>query len=482
MNKESKLCRLFAAPADGGRIFRNGLYSTAILAAAVVLVILINLIVQAIPTTYTEFDLSEGGLYTLSDTSVQVAEGLTQDVTIYYLCETGSEDAIITRLLDQYAASSSHIHWEQKDPALYPTFASQYGAEQVSGGSLILDAGTGSDVLDAVDFYVYDYSDYYNYSVRFDGEQQITSSLYRLTSGEASQAYYTTNHGERSLSDTLVDALEAQNIQPQELNLLSSTIPEDCDLLIINCPASDFTGPEGAVDEIGMLEEYLAAGGKVLLTTDAYYSTPNLDAVMAEFGLSRVDGLIVEGDANHSLYGYSYYLLPDYAITTESTALDGLDTSAYLLLQMAQGIQITQNNSVTAEPLLTTSSAAYSKTAGYEMTTTDKEEGDIDGPFNLAVWAQNDTTGAQVIWVGCSNMDDDTLYMSVPGNCDFLVGCAASLTGQSSDILIDAKALEADQLTIPAGTATVVGLVFLLAVPAGLLIAGAVVTIRRRRR
>ena len=482
MNKESKLRRLFAAPADGGRIFRNGLYSTAILAAAVVLVILINLIVQAIPTTYTEFDLSEGGLYTLSDTSVQVAEGLTQDVTIYYLCETGSEDAIITRLLDQYAASSSHIHWEQKDPALYPTFASQYGAEQVSGGSLILDAGTGSDVLDAVGFYVYDYSDYYNYSVRFDGEQQITSSLYRLTSGEASQAYYTTNHGERPLSDTLVDALEAQNIQPQELNLLSSTIPEDCDLLIINCPASDFTGPEGAVDEIGMLEEYLAAGGKVLLTTDAYYSTPNLDAVMAEFGLSRVDGLIVEGDANHSLYGYSYYLLPDYAITTESTALDGLDTSAYLLLQMAQGIQITQNDSVTAEPLLTTSSAAYSKTAGYEMTTTDKEEGDIDGPFNLAVWAQNDTTGAQVIWVGCSNMDDDTLYMSVPGNCDFLVGCAASLTGQSSDILIDAKALEADQLTIPAGTATVVGLVFLLAVPAGLLIAGAVVTIRRRRR
>lgn len=482
MNKESKLRRLFAAPADGGHIFRNGLYSTAILAAAVVLVILINLIVQAIPTTYTEFDLSEGGLYTLSDTSVQVAEGLTQDVTIYYLCETGSEDAIITRLLDQYAASSSHIHWEQKDPALYPTFASQYGAEQVSGGSLILDAGTGSDVLDAVDFYVYDYSDYYNYSVRFDGEQQITSSLYRLTSGEASQAYYTTNHGERPLSDTLVDALEAQNIQPQELNLLSSTIPEDCDLLIINCPASDFTGPEGAVDEIGMLEEYLAAGGKILLTTDAYYSTPNLDAVMAEFGLSRVDGLIVEGDANHSLYGYSYYLLPDYAITTESTALDGLDTSAYLLLQMAQGIQITQNDSVTAEPLLTTSSAAYSKTAGYEMTTTDKEEGDIDGPFNLAVWAQNDTTGAQVIWVGCSNMDDDTLYMSVPGNCDFLVGCAASLTGQSSDILIDAKALEADQLTIPAGTATVVGLVFLLAVPAGLLIAGAVVTIRRRRR
>lgn len=482
MNKNHKLRRLFASPADGGRIFRNGLYSTAILAAALVLVILINLIVQAIPKKYTEFDLSEGGLYTLSDTSLQVAEDLTQDVTIYYLCETGDEDSIITRLLDQYAAASSHIHWEQKDPAIYPTFASQYGAEQVSGGSLIVDAGTGSDVLDAAGFYVYDYSDYYNYSIRFDGEQQITSALYRLTSGEASQAYYTTNHGERALSDTLVDALKAQNIQTQELNLLSSTIPEDCALLIINCPASDFTGAEGAVDEIGMLEEYLSKGGKILLTTDAYYSTPNLDAVMASFGLSRVSGLVVEGDANHCLYGYNYYLLPDYATTSESTALDGLDTNAYLLLQMAQGIQITQNDAVTAEPLLTSSAAAYSKVAGYQMTTVEKENGDIDGPFNLAVWARNDDDDAQVIWIGCSNMDDETLYTSVPGNCDFLVGCAASLTGQSSDILIDAKALEADQLTIPAGIATGVGLVFLLVVPAGLLIAGAVVTIRRRRR
>ena len=482
MKKESKLRSLLAAPADGGRIFRNGLYSTAILAAAVVLVILINLIVQAIPSKYTEFDLSESGLYTLGDTSVQVAEGLTQDVTIYYLCETGNEDAIITKLLDQYAAASSHIHWEQKDPAIYPTFASQYGAEQVSSGSLIIDAGTSSDVLDAADFYVYDYSDYYNYSVRFDGEQQITSALYRLTSGEASQAYYTTNHGERALSDSLVDALKAQNIQTQELNLLSSTIPDDCALLIVNCPASDFTGADGAVDEISMLEEYLAGGGKILLTTDAYYSTPNLDAVMAEFGLSRVEGLVVEGDANHSLYGYNYYLLPDYATVSESTALDGLDTNNYILMQMAQGIQITENDAVTAEPLLVTSSSAYSKVAGYEMTTTEKEDGDIDGPFDLAVWARNDDTEAQVIWIGCSNMDDEVLYNSVPGNCDFLVGCAASLTGQSSDIVIDSKALEADQLTIPTGTATVMGLVFLLAVPVGLLVAGAAVTIRRRRR
>lgn len=61
---------------------------------------LVNLVVRALPSKYTEFDLSEGKMYTLGDSSVQLAQSLQQDVTIYYLCETGSEDAIITKLLD----------------------------------------------------------------------------------------------------------------------------------------------------------------------------------------------------------------------------------------------------------------------------------------------------------------------------------------------------------------------------------------------
>lgn len=465
-----------------GKVFRSGVYSTAILAAAIVLAVLLNLLVGALPKKYTEFDLSEAKMYTLGDSSKKLVQSLDQDVTVYYLCETGSEDAILTKLLDHYADESSHFRWEQKDPAIYPTFAAQYGASDVSTGSLIVVSGENNVVLDAADLYEYDYSDYYttgSANVTFGGEKQITSAIYKLTAAEETYAYYTTNHGEQALTSSLTEALEAQNITAQPLDLLTSTIPDDCDLLIINDPTSDFAS-DGLVDEISQLQTYLENGGRVLLTTNGYDETPNLDAVMAQFGLAREAGLVVEGDSSHALYGYPYSLFPDYGTTDESTALDGVNRSTHVMLSVAHGITVTETDGVTAESLLNTSEDAYSKLNFDTSSTTAKEDGDTDGPFSLAVWARNETTGAEVIWIGCPNMDNEQLYQSIPGNLTFLQGCAASMVGQ--DILIDTKALEASPIAIPASTATTLGLVFVFVLPAAVLIAGAVVVLLRRRK
>ena len=471
------------AASQKGRVFRSGLLSTAMLAAVLVLAVLLNLLVRAIPAKYTEFDLSEAKMYTLSDSTKTLVEGLEKDVHIYYLCETGSEDAIITKLLDHYAAESGHLSWEQKDPTLYPTFAAKYGAENVSSGSLIVTCGENSTVLDAADLYEYDYTDYYttgSASVTFGGEKQITSAIYKLTAVGQSHAYYTTNHGEQTLTDSLTDALDAQNIDAQPLNLLTSTIPEDCDLLIINAPTTDFSAGDGLVDEISQLQDYLAAGGKLLLTSSVYAQTPQLDAMLAQFGLARAEGMVVEGDSGKALYNSAWSLLPDYGTPTESTALNGVNTGTHVMLSVAQGITVTETEDVTAEPLLNSSSSAYAKADINDLTTMEREDGDADGPFALAVWAQNEDTGAEVLWIGCPNMDNEQLYQSMPGNLTFLQGCAASLVGQ--DILVDTKALEAEPITVAGSAAAALGLTFVFVLPAAVLIAGAVVVLLRRRR
>ena len=231
-----------AGPLERLRL-KSGIYAASFTVLAILLAVLLNLIVRAVPAKYTEFDLSEAGLYSLSDSSKEIARSLTQDVNIYYLAETGSEDAILTKLLDRYASESSHIRWERKDPAVYPTFAAQYGVQSAENGSLILVSGEKSVVLEASDLYDYDYSDYYatgSYSVTFGGENKLTAAIYRVTSGETLHTYYTTNHGEQALTDTLIDALEGQNLAVSPLDLLTDAIPDDCDLLIVNTPQQDF--------------------------------------------------------------------------------------------------------------------------------------------------------------------------------------------------------------------------------------------------
>lgn len=476
----------FPKPQDGGRVFRSGVYAAALAAVVLVLVILVNLVVRAIPTRYTEFDLSESGLFTLSESSKTVAKNIDTDMTIYYLAETGDEDVLITKLLNNYAAQNAHIHWEGKDPALYPTFAAQYGAQNSANGSLILTCGEKSTVLDASDLYTEDYSNYYlngSSSVTFDGESKLTAALYRLTSGEERRAYYTTNHGEQALTDTLKAALENQNLAVSALDLLSGDIPDDCNLLIINDPAQDLASAGALLDEMSALRSYLEQGGKLLVTTDSYNKTPNLDALLAEFGLSRTEGLVVEGDSSHVLNSYPpYYLLPDYASAAESGVLDSVDKNRKVLLQMAQGITLTETENVISEALLTTSDSAYSKAAGYEMTNLEKEDGDPDGPFTLAAYARREDTEAEVVWVNCGNMDNEGIYQVVPGNVSFLQACAATLAGQENTALIESKALDAAPITVANSTSVGLGLVFVILLPAAVLAVGGVVVVLRRRK
>ncbi len=476
-------------PADGGRVFRNGMYANLLTVIALVAAILLGLVIEAVPDKYTAFDLSDTGVYTLSDTTKNILSGLSSDVKIYYLAQTGSEDAVLTRLLDRYADSSSHIQWEEKDPALYPSFVSQYDAEDATEGSLLVVCGDKKNLVDANDIYPQDYSNYYttgSASVSFDGENALTTAIFNVTSGESSTAYYVTNHGETAPESSLTSAIEAQNITLTSLDMLANGVPEDCDLLIMLDPQSDLTGAGDLVDETAALEKYLAGGGKLILLTDPEIATPNLDSVMAEYGLSRVDGTVIEGNSQYYLntQGGQLYLLPDLVKDGESGIADGLTNTYGYLVPKAQGIAAASElpQDVTTQALLTTSSDAFSRTGELTLTDLAKQDGDIAGPFNVAMWASNTASGAQVVWVGSGLFGNLSSYDVSGNNSQFLLACAATLTDQSGDTLVDAKALESDSITVNSANVLLLGAVFLLIVPAVLIITGVVITILRRRK
>lgn len=235
-----------------------------------------------------------------------------------------------------------------------------------------------------------------------------------------------------------------------------------------------------------MLLTYLQGGGKLLLVTD-YTDTdmPNLAEVMEYYGTSLVDGIVMEGDSNYHMRGSSYYLLPDIGSHDITSPL--IDGGYYVLMPVAQGISVSEElrEGLTVTQLLTTTASSYAKPDGYNITTYDKEEGDIDGPFALGVAISEEveegTTG--IVWLTTSYMFDESTDQLVSGaNTDLFLNALDWMCQRESAISIRAKDLSAEYLTVPSADSSTWSLILVVTLPAAFLVAGAYVTVTRRKR
>ena len=477
----------------GTRSFKVGGYSVIACLIVLAIAVVINIVVGALPETATKLDTSSSGLYSLSDESKDFVKGLEQDITIYWVVQSGNEDATIENMLDRYDDLSKKLSVEKIDPDVYPTFLDQYmsGEDTVYNNSLVVESGDTFKYLAYDSIYEYDYSNYYttgSYDVSFAGESVITSALKYVTSGELGNIYALTGHGEASLSGSMKTAVLNQNYQITDLSLLTQgSVPEDADFLLIYSPASDIS-----TDEENIILSYLQNGGKMLLITDPQSSNsslPNLEAVMEYYGVYKTSGLVIDSDGSYAYYNMPYALLP--ALNSSHDITSPLSDAGYhVLLPVAEGLTVSDslrdNESVTK--LLTTSDSAISKAAGVNLTTYDKEDGDTDGPFALAVavteTVDNGETG--IVWVSSGAIADSDTNESVSGgNEDFLINAISWLSaeeGETAETTIHAKNLDYTYLTMSSGTVTALAMIMVIIIPLLVLAAGIIIVVRRRRR
>ena len=342
-----------------GKYLRNGSYSVMISAIFVVIVIVINMIVGSLPSKYTEFDVSSQKLYSIGDETKSYLKKLDKDITIYQVVKSGSEDETLKKLLEKYAEESSHIKVETKDPVVNPKFTSQYTNDEVSANSLIVVCGDRSKVVSYDTIYQssMDYNTYSYTTTGFDGEGQIDSAISYVTSENLPILYTLDGHGEKELDSTLKEDIEKANIDIQSLNLLTEEkVPDDAACLLINAPTSDISETEKDA-----VIEYLENGGKAMIFSDyTEEGMTNFDAILANYGVQRTEGIVVEGDSQHYAQ-MPYYLVP--TVNSTDAITDFASKGYYVLMPTAQGIQKTDDvrDTVTIESLLTTSDSAYSK-------------------------------------------------------------------------------------------------------------------------
>lgn len=479
INKKRKITEI------NKKYLKNGSYSFAISAIFICVIIVINLIVGELPSKYTQLDVSEGKLYSIGDQTKEVLKGLEKDVTIYQIAQEGSEDETIANLLEKYADESKHVKVVKKDPVVNPKFVSEYTSEDISANSLIVVCGDRNKVIDYQNIYEasLDYTTYSYQTTGFDGEGQITSAIAYVTSEDLPILYTLEGHGEKELGSAIKEGIEKSNIQINSLNLLTEgTVPEDTDCLLINSPSTDISA-----EEKDAILEYLENGGKSIIFSDyTEEKLENFDSILENYGVKRADGIVFEGDTQRYGMQMPYYLIPEIQSTDAS---GDVASSGYMVLApYAQGIQKLEEvrDTLTVESLLTTSDSSYSKT-NMNSDTLEKEEEDIEGPFDLGV-SITETVGedkeTQIVYYSTANLMDNQINQLVSGgNAQMILSSLNWMTGseEQTNVSIPSKNLQVSYLTLTAYDTSFWTICTIGLIPGFFLIVGFVVWYKRRK-
>ncbi len=457
---------------------KAGSYSLMVSALVLAILVVVNIFVSALPSSMTKYDISATKLYSITSNTKVVVNSLEQDVNIYWIVQSGQEDDVIENLLSKYEALSDHIHVEKKNPDVYPTFAQQYTSETVMNNSLVVECGDRSRYIGYDDIYLQEADMYsYSYSTSFDGEGAITSAIDYVVKEELPQVYVLEGHGEAELPATFSEQIEKDNIEIKSLSLLTvDEIPEDAACLIIYAPQSDISE-----EELNMLSDYVSDGGKLLVMSGPVQdgSLSNLNSLPESYGVTVTEGIVLESDREHYAFQAPYILLPDMSSHQITDSL--IEENYFVLMPISQGLTVGESSKGSVTALLSTSAYSYSKADAYDLETYDKEEGDSDGPFTLAVSIE-DNSGGGIVWFASSSFLEDMYNAFSSGaNGDIAMNALSSLVGESEAMAIRSKSLNYNYLTISEATSSLLKAVMIGVFPLVYFGIGVYIVVRRRR-
>ena len=474
--KKWKLLQKEEQPDRNRTAFRGGTYALSITAVVLAILVVLNVLVSALPSSLTKLDISATKLYSITSNTKVVVNALEEDVTIYWIVQSGEEDDVIENLLSKYESLSDHIKVVKKNPDVYPTFAEQYTNETVQNNSLVVECGDRSRFIGYDDIYIQEADIYsYTYSTSFDGEGAITSAIDYVVTDDLPQLYVLEGHGEQELPQNFKEQIEKENIETNTLSLLTvDEVPEDADAILIYEPSSDLSE-----EEVDMLYEYAEDGGKLMViagpTEDGILE--NLYSLLENYDVETCEGIVVEG--NRDRYTMQpYVLLPEMSSHEITDSL--IEENYYPNMPISQGM-IINDESGAVTPLLTTSSESFSKIAGYDLTTYEKEDGDVDGPFAVALSIDCSNEG-QIVWFSSAAFLDDMYNaLSSGSNSDLAMNALSSLIGESEAMAIRSKSLNYNYLSITDSTASLLKTLMIGVFPLTYLGVGVFVILKRRR-
>jgi len=406
---------------------------------AIAAVVLVNYAANKYPFST---DLTKEGIYSLSDQTTRILEGLEDDVEVTaFYGPKEREYGLLLNFFERYRYGSNHFLYEFIDPVVRQDLVEKHKIHQ-NGPRIIMRHKAREERI----------------KLGEDGqsgpEEALTAALLKITaSGEQKKLCFTTGHGEKALEgddprgamSLLKQDLQGEGYLTDAISLLEQPqVPGACEVVVLAGPQKDLVE-----SEIRSLDNFLQSGGK-LLALVGIGDSDSANDLLKNFGVRMGQDTVIytkgrrplEVVTDPMLYPkthpvFSRFFKGSVVVLNQLQAIFPMARSVRKSTNPPQGIEVTE--------LAASSAHAWAETdpiAGGEKISVAFDQGkDTPGPVPLAAVAEMKPagaagSGARLAVFGSSLLAVDAAYRVFPFNRNLVLNTMAWLTAEEKKITI----------------------------------------------
>ncbi len=468
------------------RRFFRGSASTVYTITVIAILVVINALASQ---TNIRWDLTQEGMFTLSDQTVAILRELEEDVHITAFFPEGSAiSEEVDTLLTEYQYYSPHIHVRFVDPEREPAVARQYEVTRIY--TTIVESGGQKRAINAQN--LYDLSGYTGNDpseIHFRGEQTFTRTIMQLTQNIEANIYFITGHGEADLYgeySSLRAYATGEGYTLRQWNPgRDGDIPDEADIVVLAGPTRDLHPREAE-----NIRDFVDRGGRLLILAGAAPGDegrfPNFDSLAEHLGVAMRSDAVADPARAYYMDAFSPVPRMDYHPVTSNL----IDSELLVVLPLTRSMYALDDYSgeYEANRLLFSSPEAWSET---NMASPSPSEAEASGvlPLGFAVSrpdgeadeeaAEGESGEPVAIILGSSAFLENDLF-GFQGNSDLFMSSLQWLMDRPELIAIGPKRPVPRQVFLSPDQGRLVFYGGTLALPFVVLLVGGVVWFRRR--
>ncbi|MEJ2635054.1 MAG: Gldg family protein [Calditrichia bacterium] len=408
-------------------------------------------------------DMTAKGLFSLAEQTKSVLNDMKKDVKIYAFYKQ-SDETMAKDLLEEYSYRSKFVKYEFVDPNQQPQIARQYDVKQYN--TVVVTCGNKKETLTELN------------------ESNLTNALIKVTRELDKTIYFTVGHGERQIEDegaqgykTAADGIKKENYAVKTINLAQEkSIPQDCSVLVIAGPKSDFFP-----FELDSIKSYVNSGGKLFVMVDPQNWKPGLAAFLKEYKVEIGDNIIVDASGVGQLFGMG----PEVPLVSKYEDSDVFkDFSVMTFYPLACSVQAgTEGGSgFTTRVLFRSSPSSWAEADYMNKNVEYNSDRDVKGPVSMAVVASktlDNKKKAAIMVIGDSDFANNS-YIRNSGNYDVFLNEVNWMAEEQDMITIRPKEFDDQRVTLTAKQSKIVLYLSVIALPLIVIIAGVSIYYKRR--